>query len=505
VLRVDAIADLETAKQVAVLLEKENARLHARLKELLAEIARLRGEDGQKQLEFEIMKLQEQMALLQHRLYGASSEKRPGKDEDSSTDEPKKPKKPKCGHGPREQPALPLIEEEHALDDNEQICELCHEPILEWKGQTEDSDEVDIVERHFVIKRHKRKKYRCTCTAAPKTAPGQLKLIAGGRYSIEFAVEVATSKYLDHLPLERQARIMGREGLVVDSQTLWDQIELLARHLRASYDALLAHLHHKETLHADETPWYLLQGKPAKRWYVWMIASTDAAYYHLDATRSTEAARKILDGYRGRLMVDGYEVYQKLARGSPGLILGFCWSHVRREFVDAERFYPQCSDVIDLIGGLFAVEASVADPDRLAGDARVEALALRKKVRNEQSRPLVDKIETWARNQRALPQSKLRKAIEYMLGLWPGLVRFLDDSLLPLQNNLAERELRGVVVGRKNHYGSKSQRGTEVAAIFYSLLQSAYLCGVDPKAYLAETARRAIRTPGSVTLPHDFR
>jgi transposase len=297
---------------------------------------------------------------------------------------------------------------------------------------------------------------------------------------------------------------MGREGLVVDSQTLWDQIELLARHLEPSYDALLPYLHKKETLHADETPWYLLKGKPAERWYVWMIASTDGAYYHLDPTRATEAARKILDGYRGRLMVDGYGVYQKLARGSPGLILGFCWSHPRREFVEAERFYPQCSEVLDLMGDLFAVERSVPDPDRLSGDERVAALALRRKVRNEQSRPLVEEIEKWARSQSALPESKLRKAIEYMLGLWPGLVRFLDDPLLPLHNNLAERELRGVVVGRKNHYGSKSQRGTEVAAVFYSLLHSAYLCGVDPKAYLGEAARRGIRVPGTVTLPHDL-
>jgi len=79
------------------------------------------------------------------------------------------------------------------------------------------------------------------------------------------------------------------------------------------------------------------------------------------------------------------------------------------------------------------------------------------------------------------------------------------DPLLPLHNNLAEREIRGVVIGRKNHYGSKSERGTEVAAIFYSLLEAAYLCGVDPKSCLAEAARRAIREPGTVTLPHGFR
>jgi transposase len=264
VLRIDAIDDLDTAKQVATLLEKENARLHARLQELLAEIARLRGEDdAPKQLELEIVKLQEQMALLQHRLYGVSSEKRAPKS-DSSTEAPNKSQ---TGHGPREQAELPIVDEKHDLDEADRACKACGGHLAEWEGQTEDADEIDVVERHFVVKRHKRKKYRCACGAAPETAPARLKLIPQGRYSIDFAVEVASDKYLDHAPLERQVRKMGREGLVVDSQTLWDQIELLARHLRASYDALLVHLYGKEALHADETPWYLLKGKPAKKWY----------------------------------------------------------------------------------------------------------------------------------------------------------------------------------------------------------------------------------------------
>jgi len=106
--------------------------------------------------------------------------------------------------------------------------------------------------------------------------------------------------------------------------------------------------------------------------------------------------------------------------------------------------------------------------------------------------------------QRVLPQSGLGKAIAYTDGLWPGLVRFLDDSAIPLDNNATERALRGVVVGRKNHYGSKSLRGTQVAALFYSLLESAKLIGVDPAAYLAEATRRAIANPGTVTLPIDL-
>ncbi len=96
------------------------------------------------------------------------------------------------------------------------------------------------------------------------------------------------------------------------------------------------------------------------------------------------------------------------------------------------------------------------------------------------------------------------KAIAYMLELWEGLTRFLDDPRIPLDNNAAERALRGVVVGRKNHYGSRSKRGTEVAAIFYTLFETAKLSQVDPRAYFTRAARRAIAHPGSVTLPCDL-
>jgi transposase len=99
---------------------------------------------------------------------------------------------------------------------------------MEWQGQTEEADEVTVVERQFVLVRHRRQKYRCRCNGCVATAPGPLRLATrpdarGARYSPEFAVEVAVSKYADHLPLERQVRSMRREGLVVDSQTLWDQ------------------------------------------------------------------------------------------------------------------------------------------------------------------------------------------------------------------------------------------------------------------------------------------
>ena len=107
--------------------------------------------------------------------------------------------------------------------------------------------------------------------------------------------------------------------------------------------------------------------------------------------------------------------------------------------------------------------------------------------------------------QRALPLFSLGRAVAYTSRLWPGLVRFLVDPNIPLDTNGVERALRGVVVGRKNHYGSRSERGTRVAALFYSLIESAKLCGVEPRAYLREATLRAVRNPGMVTLARDLK
>jgi transposase len=159
---------------------------------------------------------------------------------------------------------------------------------------------------------------------------------------------------------------------------------------------------------------------------------------------------------------------------------------------------------LQLISKLYGVEREAS---RLALTEGQERLALRTKLREERSRPLVETIYAWAeeQRQRALPRSGLGQATEYLLGLWKGLTRFLEDPRIPLDNNAAERALRGVVIGRKNHYGSRSKRGTEVAALFYSLCESAKLAGVEPRAYLLQATHAALRKPGTVTLPHALR
>ena len=126
----------------------------------------------------------------------------------------------------------------------------------------------------------------------------------------------------------------------------------------------------------------------------------------------------------------------------------------------------------------------------------------RLKLRQERSRVVVEEIRKWATTTIALPQSGLGKAIAYMNRLWGHLTRFVDDPQIPLDNNRLERSMRGPVVGRKNHYGSHSKRGTQVAAIFYSLIESAKLVGIEPKTYL-RAATLAALTGQELPLPHE--
>jgi hypothetical protein len=179
------------------------------------------------------------------------------------------------------------------------------------------------------------------------------------------------------------------------------------------------------------------------------------------------------------------------------VILAHCWAHVRREFVEVEKTSPQlCGELLDRIGELYAIEKKCRGPEG-------EDL---KKARDEESRLVIDRIVEWVYKAipKCLPESGLHKAIGYMINMWPGLVLCLDDPSIPLDNNGTERAARGPVLGRKNHYGSHSLRGTEVAATFYSLVESAKLNGLDPRLYLRVAVRAGLRHE-TVPLPHEVK
>lgn len=490
----DDIDDIELLRKAALLLQEDNKKLMRLLAKLKKELHALKGGDPE-QLKLQIADLEQQLAKRNHLLFGDKSEKR-GRSERPDDERPAQ-----TGHGPRAQALLPEVEQIHVLDEADKVCTKCGGQLDAWEGQFEESEEVDVVELKYVLKKHRRQKYRCGCGACIETAPGPTKLFPGARYSVAFAINVAIAKYADHLPLERQVKMAARHGLDIDSQTLWDQINALAKVLGPTYTTLCAYVLSQPVIGADETTWRLMgakgkkSGGDAKKWQVWTAAAADAVCYQIQDSRSTEAARNLLGDYAGTVVCDDYSAYKSLRKRGGKYQIAHCWAHVRRKFLEAEAEHPQeCREVLDLIGQLYEIEqrAATGPPE------------LRAQLRAEESRAVVKNIEKWALGVEALPGSGLRKAVEYMGGMWDGgLLRFLDDPNVPLDNNGAERCLRGVVVGRKNHYGSRSLRGTEVAALLYSLIESAKLAGVGPHTYLRAATNAALRD-GSVLLPHEL-
>ena len=485
----DLKRDPERLHQAATLLEAENKKLIDKVLSLQARIDALEGRDPST-LQMRIAELEQQLSVRNQALFGDKSEKRNRQQRRADK------KTAQTGHGPRDQAELPRLEQVHTLDAADETCPKCGAQLQEFAGQFEEADEVDVVERRFVLVKHKRQKYRCDCGCI-ETAEGPPKLQKSGRYSIDFATAVAVGKYADHLPLQRQVVQMRRQGLEIDSQTLWDQLFALCAHLQPAYEALHAHVLSHPVVGADETTWRLMGQKgvtSTKRWQVWALSAPDAVLYQLHPSRGAEAAEQLLKDFAGTVMCDGYSAYQALAKRRHGFKLAHCWAHARRKFVEIEDSFPKPSEeAIALISELYRIEREIED----------EPPDVRLCIRQQRAGPVVQEIHRWALQQRALPQSPLGKAIAYLGKHFDGLRVFLTDPDVPLDNNRTERALRGVVLGRKNHFGSRSERGTKVAAMMYSLVESAKLNRVDPELYLKLAALEAIGGR-SIPLPHQL-
>ena len=503
-LRAEHGAVLAMREEALAALE-EKAMLETRLCSLEEVAARQQSEITR--LAQENQALKEQLDRRNRALFGRKSERRPVEEAGQETpDEQKPPRKKHPGHGHTPQPKLPRVKVVNELTGDALSCEHCGGTMELMGSAAEEAELIAIEERKIVLEQHIRAKYQCPCCRiGVKIAPGSLKLIPGGRYALSFAVEVAYSKYFAHLPLDRQVQMMKHEGLRVTTSALFDQIDALATALAPTYQAILRIVQAEVVLRADETPWAVLSNGHTKneRFYAWVAVGTKYLAYCLLDTRSKDGAATILGSFAGTLMVDGLTSYPAAAKSEAGAPPKFkvanCWVHARRGFVECEKHYPEESGfIMELVRQLYEVEREGKEPDANLGS-----------LRNERSRPLVDQIFAWAKDQQKrtdlLPSSGLMKALNYLVNNETGLRVFLDDPAVPIDNNESERALRGPVLGRKNSYGSRSRRGTETAAILYTLVESAKRVDVNPRAYLEAAAEFALTRAGAILLPDEFK
>jgi transposase len=490
VLDVESVRDPEQLRAVCRAYESSHRILTRRIEELAQKLAEYEGVDAA-QAALDLPPVQVQIGSE------SSSQTEAGADLPSQAEPPATTAgPPRRGHGPREQSALPVVLVDRCYETSPP-CPACQGEMDVWKGQTEDSEQITVRETTFRLEIVRRQKYRCRCNGAVVTAPGPPKLIPGGRYSLDFAVHSAVQKFCDHLPLERQSRMAARQGLQVTSQTLWDQQAALAGHLEPTWGALWDRALAEDVLHVDETSWRMMDPTLGSKWTLFGATSPDLAVYQLVGSKSAKQAREILSGFRGTLVVDGYAVYPIVAEMEKTIRIAHCWAHADRKFSDATDPPAAVARVRSLIHRLYEIERDVPGPF----PGTPESQALRHRLRQEKSRPVLEELRAFAFDQGGLRRSAFGKALRYLLKHWDGLTVFVEEPRVPLDNNAAERALRGPVVGRKNFYGNRSKRGARVAAILYSLIETAKLQGLDPAQYLRTAATAAIEKPGTETLP----
>lgn len=499
-IRIENEDNIERLRQYALIQEREVVALRRRLDALTGRLAEALGTEQQELLKSELEDLGRQLS--------SSKDEDPlaGKSERRSAQKEAKVRKERTEYGPTDQPDLEVEEVVLELDEADRICPECGGDLVLIEGQFEESELIDRIEVRYLLKRVQQQKYRCTCSSCQHleaALPSEDRLKEGGRYSIDFAIGIIVDKYLMHLPLERQIKKMGLAGLKVTSQTLWDQLWVAVNYLKPSWEALWKYQLQSTVLGADETRWRLLNKKGFAKPQIITLTSENAVYYAFEHNKTAETIDALLGDFNGWLIVDGINLYpavraRRLAgytngtRAGPPFEIANCWFHARRYFVKAAKDFGQAERMLDLIAMLFRVVEGARDERVLADERRqwVEAI--------------LGEMQAWMRTITLVPDSSLAKAIGYLRNYWTGLTRFVDNPEIWLDNNASERALRGPVLGRKNHYGSKSERGMLAAAIFYSLIETCQLIGVDPAEYLREAIRRAKAKPASAFLPHEM-
>jgi len=390
----------------------------------------------------------------------------------------------------RGRPTLPpeLAREEivYDLPEADKVCPHDGE-ALERIGE-ETSEQLDIIPAQVKVIRHVRLKYACPCcqqhvaTATKPAQPLGKSMAAPGLLAY-----IATAKYVDALPLYRQTRQFARLGVELDRTTLANWMVRCGKLVQPLINRLTEQILEHPIIGMDETTVQVLDepGRPAQSTsYMWVMGAGPPdqrlLVYHYEASRSGNVPLERLEDFDGALMADGYAGYGAACRTHGITRLG-CWAHARRKFFDAARLQPKGKtgrpdQALALIGKLYQIERQARE---LAGHERY-------RLRQDKSRLVIDKLHDWLTKTlpRVAPKTKLGQALQYLHNQWPALVRYLDDSRYPIDNNAIENAIRPFAIGRKNWLFSKSPAGARASANLYSLIETAKGHGIEPYAYL---------------------
>lgn len=485
--------DVEVHKHKAQLAALQ-ARLSTReqeiehLKLLIAKLQRMQFGRKSEKLQRQIEQLELRLEDLQADEGAAAA----AATESKATREPRKPK--------QHQPLPEHLEREERVHLPVQgDCPQCGGAL---KPLGEDvSEQLEYVRAHFRVIRHRRPKQACSCCDCIVQAVAPSRPIERGLPGPGLLAHIATSKYLYHLPLYRQAAMFAREGVELDAGRMGHWIGSLSWLLSPLVEAVRCYALGGTKVHGDDTPLPVLEpGKgTTKTGRLWVYVRDDrssgsaeapAVWFAYTSDRRGEHPQQHLADFTGVLQADAFAGYAELYR-SGRIQEAACMAHARRKIHDLHAVRPSAMtrEALERIGALYKIEEQIRGkpPDE------------RRRVRQEQAVPLLDDMLRWFES--LLPtlsaKSDTTKAIRYALNRWPALVYYCSDGQAEIDNLNAERALRGVALGRRNYLFAGADSGGERAAAMYTLIGTARLNGLDPEAYLHYVIERIADHPAN--------
>lgn len=459
-------------------------------------IRRLRAEN--QQLRSRVAELEAKVELLEAKLDAllkrslSSRSERSKQARRAKRDARDKPEKKRHEHGRSPLPAhLERREVVHDLTGDEKNCPCCGQERV-CVG-THSVEQLDCDPIPFFVRKTTRKTYVCrSCEPSDVPAkkwsvtsgPATVGPIAKGLCGPGLLAYVLTSKFADHLPLSRQEGIIARSGVEVSENTLGDWVRQAATLLKPLRDLMHRRVLKAGVVWTDDTrSRYAEVGRDTMpRGHFWVaVGDTTAPFTVFDFTTgysAKEGPEPFFAGYEGYVHADCLRQYATLF-ARPGVWHVACWAHARRKFLEASE---SAKPALEFIGRLYGVERGLPPPDT------PEHIAQRKAIRLSRSIPILDLLKVWlgAESKDALPKSPLGGAIGYVLNRWEAFVRYTEDGRLSVDNNLSERTLRAIAVGRKNWKFVGSASAGASAAIHFTVVGSCRHLGIDPFAYLRD-------------------
>jgi len=343
----------------------------------------------------------------------------------------------------------------------------------------------------YVVLQYERPVFKKKDTQTIQTTPMLPQVLDNSLADVSLLVGLLIDKFLYHLPLYRQHQRLQHAGVTLARATLTNLVKRAIELLRPIVDAQLAHILLSKVLAMDETPIKAGQqgrGKLKQAWFWPIYGEDDEIVFTYSNTRSRRHIETVLKKqFEGTLLSDGHSAYACYARQMERVTHAQCWTHTRRQYIEAESSSPEAvTHALDAIGVLYKIEDTIKEKS-LDGEKK-------RHYRLEHSKPVVDDLFEWCENQLnkpdLTPKHPLRAAINYTLRRKDELRVFLEDPDVPLDTNHLERALRVIPMGRKNWLFCWTELGAEHVGVIQSLITTCKLQGVDPFVYLTDVLQR---------------